>query len=113
MTTCFTGWLTVLAGLSFTALHGSGSTVLFVYVTLLFSSFIFSSFFRKRHANRRIDIVLIFDRRCHSRDYASYGADYAAVAVEEEREVFAQASGVTCLICQLVIEGSLVSTSRR
>ena len=30
-------------------------------------------------------------------------ADYAAVAVEEEREVFAQASGVTYLICQLVI----------
>ena len=52
-------------------------------------------------------------RAHHSRDYDSYGADYAAVAVEEEREVFAQASGVTCLICQLVIEGSLVSTSRR
>jgi hypothetical protein len=40
-------------------------------------------------------------------------ADYAAVAVAEDREVFAQASGVTCLICQLVIVGSLVSTSRR
>ena len=36
-----------------------------------------------------------------------------AVAVAEKREVFAQASGVTSLTCQLVIEGSLVSTSRR
>jgi hypothetical protein len=30
------------------------------------------------------------------------------VAVVEEREVFAETSGVTCLTCQLVIEGSLV-----
>jgi hypothetical protein len=41
-----------------------------------------------------------------------HGPGYA-VAVAEKREAFAQASGVTCLTCQLVIEGSLVSTSRR
>jgi hypothetical protein len=38
---------------------------------------------------------------------------YAALAVAGDREVFAQASGVISLTCQLVIEGSLVSTSRR
>ena len=72
-----------------------------------------SSFLSKRHAKRLIDIVLMFDRRCHSRDSDGYGPGYAAFVVGEEREDFAQAAGVTCLICQLVIEGSLVSTSRR
>jgi hypothetical protein len=41
-----------------------------------------------------------------------HGPGYA-VAVAEKREVFAQASGVTWLTCQVVIEGSRVSTSRR
>ena len=48
-----------------------------------------------------------------ARIYDSYDSGYAAVAVAGERAAFAQASGVTCLTCQLVIEGSLVSTSRR
>ncbi len=42
-----------------------------------------------------------------------YSRSYAAVTVAEERDVFAQAWGVMSFTCQLVIEGSLVSTSRR
>jgi hypothetical protein len=72
--------------------------------------------YRKRHANRPIDLLLkIATVDVVAAIYDSYGLlrVYAAVAAEGEREAFAQASGVTCLTCQLVIKGSLVSTSRR
>ena len=66
----------------------------------------------KRHARDLIDIALMF-RDVRDRPMMHMVRDYAAVAAVGGARSCRPSLGVTCLTCQLVIEGSLVSTSRR